>query len=126
MRVQQNRPGRHSAGPQIMHMGILGMAQQRRVRGMAEILGIVGTGMRAVQHQWHALRLGAFDGQNAGDVQAHSVPPSCRWQATDRPASLRKTGTSRLQRGPAIGQRGWKWQPGGGARGEGISPLIVR
>ena len=33
-------------------------------------------------------------------------------------------GASTRQRSNAFGHRGWKWQPGGGASGEGISPRI--
>jgi hypothetical protein len=34
-----------------------------------------------------------------------------------------RAGRSTLQRAKAKGQRGWKWQPGGGFSGEGISPF---
>ena len=48
-----------------------------------------------------------------------------KWQAEKRPSAIfASAGTSLRQRGPAIGQRGWKWQPLGGLSGEGISPAI--
>jgi hypothetical protein len=51
---------------------------------------------------------------------------SFRWQAASRPGAIsRSNGRSILHLGSACGQRGWKWQPGGGARGEGISPRIA-
>ena len=56
-----------------------------------------------------------------------AVPPVLRWQAEERPGAMGASGgTSRRQRGPAAGQRGWKWQPAGGCSGEGISPAMGR
>jgi hypothetical protein len=49
-----------------------------------------------------------------------------KWQALQWPgATSTGLGRSTLQRASAWGQRGWKWQPGGGASGEGISPWIA-
>jgi pyruvate/2-oxoglutarate dehydrogenase complex dihydrolipoamide acyltransferase (E2) component len=49
---------------------------------------------------------------------------SFRWQAEKRPGAISfSAGRSTRQRSKAKGQRGWKWQPGGGRSGEGISPL---
>ena len=46
-------------------------------------------------------------------------------RTTSAPArSRRKRGAVVRQIAIACGQRGWKWQPGGGASGDGISPLI--
>ena len=40
-------------------------------------------------------------------------------------ATERNCGTSRLQLSTAMGQRGWKTQPGGGRSGLGSSPLMM-
>ena len=53
----------------------------------------------------------------------HARHPSLRWQAEYRPGAISLSGgCSSRQRSNANGQRGWKWQPEGGASGEGISP----
>ena len=48
----------------------------------------------------------------------------CRWQAALRPGAISvRTGRTSRQTGIACSQRGWNGQPGGGANGEGNSPL---
>ena len=60
--------------------------------------------------------------EDSGDL---ALQPSLRWQAERRPGAISfNVGRSSRQRGIAYGQRGWKWQPGGGSSGEGISPEI--
>ena len=56
-------------------------------------------------------------------------PPSCRVVGGRLLGRVRWISAPRLAaatRGPAEGQRGWKWHPGGGASGDGISPVIGR
>src|SRR5690242_20305683 len=51
------------------------------------------------------------------------ISGSCRWQATERSfATVRSAGSVSRQTGMAIGQRGWKWQPGGRSMAFGMSP----
>src|ERR1700757_676405 len=48
--------------------------------------------------------------------------PLYKWHATSRPSTSPSGGAWREQTSITCGQRGWKWQPGGGRSGEGTSP----
>ena len=91
-----------------------------------------------------ALGRGGEAGRDQAGMTANRASPSSRKATTagrcfvtppdrsdDRPtvrpgAISFSAGRSVRQRAKACGQRGWKWQPGGGSIGEGISPLIGR
>src|SRR6476659_7265921 len=57
------------------------------------------------------------------NTNSHKRPYSSRWHENRRPLpASRNVGSSVLQRLNTNGQRVWKWQPDGGAIGEGMSP----
>ena len=59
-----------------------------------------------------------------GAARRGTQGPSFKWQAEKWPGvTSRSAGRWLAQRAIARGQRGWKWQPGGGSSGDGISPL---
>src|SRR5688572_5007948 len=72
------------------------------------------------------LHMGRNDGE-AGQTRSGMMPLAnspAKWHADNLPGSHSfNIGTSAEQTGRAIGQRGWKGQPGGGAVGLGGSPL---
>src|SRR5262249_58482138 len=49
--------------------------------------------------------------------------PPYKWHATSRSSTFASAGAWREQASIACGQRGWKWQPGGGRSGDGTSPV---
>ena len=60
-------------------------------------------------------------------IETLSCQAPMRWHAADRPLAMGKSaGRSSRHLGMACGQRGWKAQPEGGAKGEGSSPRIGR
>ncbi len=70
-----------------------------------------------------AWRRGGVAAWRRGGVAAWRSAGACRWQAARRPgATSAQAGAAWAHTGRASGQRGWKGQPAGGARGLGGSP----
>ncbi len=123
-RADQRRAVLRRRAVELVDINVLGHAQRGEIAREAEIVGIVDAAVRAVEDERHLGGAWVAAEENAGNELVHQEPWSLRWQAERRPGAIGfKGGACSRQIGIACGQRGWKWQPGGGAIGDGISPL---
>ena len=118
-------PCRGARAPQPRDVRVLGPAHDRARRRVVEV-GRIVTRRSAANRAPAAI--GAPRRIVAAERRRHAscVSASLRWhaeqaaRARSRAAAARPRGSAAI----ACGQRGWKWQPGGGSSGDGISPLI--
>ncbi len=140
---------RRRAAIQPRDVRVLRLAHDRARRRVIEVVGIVLARVRRIEHQRHR----GGRGRVAEEGRTRSRPPRCgldacaaraiardaprAWLALTRQRIVQVTGRQPARRdlrstparsvrhfAIACGQRGWKWQPDGGASGDGISPLI--
>ena len=111
--------------PQPRDVRVLGLPHHVTRRRVIEVVGIPLAGVRRVEHQRQSARRGGSCA--AGPPRAAScgdLVQVARRHAARRDLDAAAARVVAALVGIACGQRGWKWQPGGGSSGDGISPLI--